>query len=160
MNTDDIGAALHHKLVENFVAESNRIEGILETTSEQVDATLVFLARPAVTVCDLEQLVEVYQPGARLRTQRGMDVRVGDHRPPPGGSQVVSDLEQILKIMLHKHPYATHIDYETLHPFMDGNGRSGRTLWAWHMLKKGTWPGLKLGFLHAWYYQSLQFSRR
>ena len=45
--------------------------------------------------------------------------------------------------------------YETLHPFMDGNGRSGRILWAWQMIEHNIAPGLSLGFLHAYYYQTL-----
>ena len=52
-------------------------------------------------------------------------------------------------------PYDIHRRYETLHPFMDGNGRSGRILWAWQMIHHDIRPGLSLGFLHAFYYQTL-----
>jgi len=53
------------------------------------------------------------------------------------------------------HPYLIHHAYETLHPFMDGNGRSGRILWACQMLAHDYSPGLALGFLHCFYYQAL-----
>ena len=48
--------------------------------------------------------------------------------------------------------------YEMLHPFMDGNGRSGRALWAWMMLRLGQDP-FALLFLHRFYYQTLENSR-
>ena len=38
---------------------------------------------------------------------------------------------------------------------MDGNGRSGRILWAWQMIEHNINPGLSLGFLHTFYYQAL-----
>ena len=50
-------------------------------------------------------------------------------------------------------PFAVHVAYENLHPFMNGNGRSGRALWLWHM---GGIEKVPLGFLRTWYYQSLQ----
>jgi Fic family protein len=39
---------------------------------------------------------------------------------------------------------------------MDGNGRTGRMLWAWHMKHQGRDPFLR-PFLHTWYYQTLQY---
>ena len=49
--------------------------------------------------------------------------------------------------------YVLHCRYESLHPFTDGNGRSGRALWLWMM---GGIEEAPLGFLHTWYYQSLE----
>lgn len=34
-------------------------------------------------------------------------------------------------------PIAMHIIYEKIHPFVDGNGRTGRMFLNWHMLKHG-----------------------
>jgi Fic family protein len=52
-------------------------------------------------------------------------------------------------------PFAAHVRYEHLHPFTDGNGRSGRAIWAWQMLYQGRGE-IPLGFLHHFYYQSIQ----
>ncbi len=85
---------------------------------------------------------------------------MGNHRPPPGGLSIRAKLKGILKGVANEvHPFRVHLAYETLHPFMDGNGRSGRALWAWQMLKKYGPDALSLGFLHRFYYQSLEFSR-
>lgn len=62
-------------------------------------------------------------------------------------------------------PYVVHHAYESLHAYTDGNGRSGRALWLWGMRRLYRGQTLKfdrvlrIGFLHCWYYQSLQFDR-
>ena len=144
--------------LDDFMVESNRIEGIEETTPEQVAATARFLGKGHLTISDLVDLVKVYQPNARPRFVAGLDVRVGDHVPPRGGPQVQADLD---KLLYHQQgdltAYEGHIAYETLHPFTDGNGRSGRALWLWAM---GGIERAPLGFLHTFYYQTLQNSGR
>lgn len=151
----------HATLVHNFVVESNKIEGINRPpTTQELDTFELFLKLPRIEIADLKNFVNVYQPGAIIRDHVGLDVYVGNHHPPRGGSDIVIDLHAILReANSGVHPYKIHNRYETLHPFMDGNGRSGRAIWAWQMVHAAIWPGLKLGFLHAWYYQSLEFSR-
>jgi hypothetical protein len=145
-----------------FVVESNSIEGIhREPTDAELKASQDFLALGKVTVADLQEFVSACQPGAVLRNRKGLDVSVGNHFPPPGGPQIETALKNILETANSgtHHPFGVHMSYETLHPFIDCNGRSGRILWAWQMKRQRVWPGLQLCFLHAWYYQSLEFSR-
>ncbi len=144
--------------LKSFIRQSNLIEGITrDPTEAEIDATERFVSGKA-TVETLERLVTVYEPGAQLRFKLGMDVRVGRHVPPRGGVQVVVALRLLLEraTLEDLSPWETHLGYETLHLFTDGNGRSGRALWAWQMRNSGRLWGRPLSFLHAFYYQTLQ----
>lgn len=135
----------------DFVRESNRIEGIVrDPFKSEIIAHKVFL-QSGPTISALTQFVATVQPDARLRNLDGLNVVVGKYRPPEGGPYVELELKRILA-RLHE-PYLVHQAYEALHPFTDGNGRSGRALWLWMM---GGIDGAPLGFLHHWYYQSLR----
>jgi Fic family protein len=55
-------------------------------------------------------------------------------------------------------PWKCHVRFETLHPFLDGIGRTGRAIWVWQMQRIGRDP-FALPFLHRAYYQSLENTR-
>ena len=134
-----------------FVLESNRIEGIRrDPLATEIQAHRAFLSEtPSVTT--LSRFVSVVQPDAILRDKEGLNVIVGNYRPPSGGADIRATLGRMLR---HLHdPYLIHQAYEALHPFTDGNGRSGRVLWLYMM---GGPAKVPLGFLHSWYYQSLR----
>lgn len=96
-----------------------------------------------------------------LRDRANMDVIIGNHRPIVGGfivrqmlDDLVADVNDSLKIPADA--YRLHRRFEKLHPFMDGNGRVGRLLWAWVMTRNTEDPAwISRSFLHTWYYQSL-----
>lgn len=134
----------------NFVRESNSIERIFrEPTQAEVDELKRFIALTKITVEELEAFVKVYQPDARLRDAYGLNVRVGKYYPPFGSP----DLRRELIELLEQHnvsPWIAHMNYERLHPFTDGNGRSGRALWLWKT------KYCEDGFLVNFYFQTLQ----
>lgn len=145
---------------DQFVTESNRIEGILRPpTAEEVEATRAFIIGPMPTIESVSTLALLYTQGyGVLRDKPGLDVRVGNHYPPRGGSSIYTELLGLLSTIVEADPFDFHVVYETQHPFLDGNGRTGRALWAWQMYRQD--PNLlDLGFLHAWYYQTLSSSR-
>lgn len=144
----------------DFVAESNRIEGITRPpTDEEIAAHAAFVSLQRIRVADLVGFVETVA-GAQPRFREGMNVRVGNHLPEPGGEGIRKGLLRILQSpsISPGGPWITHVAYERLHPFMDGNGRSGRALWAWMRLREDRDPFV-LGFLHSAYYEALDSPR-
>ena len=138
-----------------FVVESNAIEGIWDTQAGDVNAHLGFLARepsiPALSVFVRNVA------SAELRDEPGMNVRVGSHVPPPGGPGVVYALSALIDEADTLSPFELYCRYENLHPFMDGNGRSGRALWLWRHNQLGTYRmALQRGFLASFHYEALE----
>lgn len=145
-----------------FVAESNAIEGIRRPpTRDEVEAHELILGLDELEVTPLEAFVDVCTEGrGLLRVGKGMNVRVGSHIPPLGGPLIPTELGLLLDEINSGHltVWEAHVRYETLHPFMDGNGRSGRVIWAWTMERQG-WDPFALPFLHRAYYQALDHQR-
>lgn len=153
-----------------FIEESNRIERIKRKPLPiEISAHEVLLERRKLDVEDLVTFVGLVSDG-ELRERPGRNVWIGGAawRPPPGGPLIRAHLDLLLAQINHTGdkewpgavltPWEAHCRYETLHPFTDGNGRSGRALWAWQMLRLERDPFIR-PFLHSWYYESLNAAR-
>lgn len=147
--------------LEEFVAESNRIEGIDDVSRKDMEAHEELLALWELSVKDIERFVSLVQPNAILRRPIGLNVRVGNYIAPAGGPKIEPALKKLLGLVnrdwveeghCDHAAYKAHLAYENLHPFSDGNGRSGRAIWLW--MRRGL---TGCGFLHEWNKQVLSF---
>ena len=141
----------------SFQAESNKIEGIITVRTEEVVALQTFVSLKEISIDSLVDYVAVIQPNARLRRTPDIPgVRVSNHIAPASGQSLMDRLSDLLTKTNTGaiSAFDAHCTYECLHPFTDGNGRSGRALWLW--MNRGHAP---LGFLHQFYYDTLSSSR-
>lgn len=149
------------KLLRRFISESYGIEGIFidpeDIDNADVAATQHFLALETITVEDMQELALSMGAECKLRERKGMNVQVGGYTPVRGGPGMQTRLNYVLDS--ESSPYLVHRQYEKLHPFMDGNGRTGRLLWLWQTMKLNGGVIPAIGFLHTWYYESLKAGR-
>jgi Fic family protein len=149
--------ALYDQALVGFLRESLMIEGIhCGPTSKEILATRCFLDLKEITTKDVCALQRVYAPGMPLRTKKGLNVYVGNYAAPPGGPAIRKALNELCETInrCDVTPWHGHVAFEKLHPFLDGNGRTGRAVWAWQMEQLCERP-FSLGFLHRFYYQTL-----
>ena len=94
-----------------------------------------FLAKPLTpdSLLELHHSMMAGQSHAEPGRYRSVQVVIGDHRPP--GPALVPSLMDELFTFLREHgnnrvARATwaHVEFESIHPFADGNGRAGRAL--------------------------------
>lgn len=145
------------KQILGFARESNIIEGIESREAHEIHAEALekFIYVEKITTFRLQDFVKQIQPNAFLRTQPNHMVQIAGH-VAPAPEIMLSQLDFLLTEINNNEvkPWPAHNRYEYLHPFIDGNGRSGRAVWLWQMINQNDWD-FQIPFLHLYYYQTL-----
>lgn len=131
--------------LENFLLESNAIEGVYgpERLSDAMDAWY-WLSNREINESNILQAHKflMFRDRERLDINYGnwrrWDVRVGDYHAP---SHLV--VRELMDRWIKKYWYVpldwkqAHIEFENVHPCIDGNGRLGRILMNIHRVRMG-----------------------
>jgi hypothetical protein len=130
----DIHAAALGGWVPEFVRVSNRMAGITRApTAAEIGAHRGLLAANALTIKNLELFISHVAPGAAFRD--------APEETEDGEATTQHDLKEDLATIVdaartHSSTAARlHRIYRQLRPFTDGNGRCGRALWMWQLMR-------------------------
>lgn len=121
--------------VERQGHDTTKLDGI-ERVGWMLDAWSWALAQPLKEI-DTPQVVEIGKRVEREKNRGGLrrcEVRVGYHSCPPA-NEVYSRLDRLFEIAPSMKPVEFYKEFELIHPFEDGNGRTGKILLNW---KNGT----------------------
>jgi len=157
--------------IEKYIKESNAIEGIFdeaeikqslvawEYLNEQTDLSHGDIMKVQKIITLNQKELKPNQRGY-YRGMAGNDVEVsvgGRHAP---SYVMVEDLMRgWLEDMNQMSPLIAHIRFESIHPFVDGNGRTGRMIYWYHCLKVGKVPFLYEGSKRDIYYKLFEQER-
>lgn len=147
---------------ELYIKESNAIEGIY--APEEIEQSLIaweFIGGlETISHSDIKNIQGIITKNQSDLPDRAKgvyrdaiqaNVRVGG-RYAPEWSYVPKLMDRWLEALFSTAPIISHINFEVIHPFADGNGRTGRMIYWWHCLKAGIEPTLYTGDDRATYY--------
>lgn len=134
-----------------YIRNSNLIENIDDPKEDRRSfrAWNWLVDRPGISMLVLMELHDRITRRQLPKADRGrfrkVGVRVGDHIPPPpeiAKAQATDWLWDLMEQWKTLDPKEMHIRFETIHPFVDGNGRVGRMLMWWHETRLARTPTL------------------
>lgn len=132
-----------------YIRSSNLIENIDSAGEDRRSAKAWnwLLDQPVISLPVLLELHHKITAKQLPKGERGefrkVQVYVGDHTPPAPLVAKYQATDWLWDMMEHWQdldPKQMHIRFETIHPFIDGNGRTGRLLMWWHEVRLGRTP--------------------
>lgn len=150
------------KVTFDHIRQSNLIEGI-DDPGEDVISMAAWQYLEKQKNISQPVLLELHK---RITKEQLLDSEAGHYRnvsvmvggrvcPEPFLAQqlIYNWLYDMLGYAEHLDPKEMHVRFERIHPFVDGNGRTGRMLMWWHQLKRGEKPLIILNTHKQDYYK-------
>jgi Fic family protein len=146
---------IHTTLIDVFTrslgeSKPNKNTQLVLNYTESMDAALEMIKNQGVPIVSrviLKAHKALMSAGEGDRASPGayrkQSVRVGDHVPPPAPEvpTLMSELEKYINEPSDLPPLIkaglAHVQFETIHPFLDGNGRIGRLLIVLMLIDSG-----------------------
>lgn len=148
-------------ITEWHINQSNLIEGVTSPLEVEQSMMAWHLIRDhpgpltAELILVLHNAIMLNQLPGRLGGRGSFRIRnvtVGG-RTCPHWNEVPALVDEWLAIYQDCSPRGAHVEFEHIHPFIDGNGRTGRMLMWWHEIKLGNQPTL-ITYDGRWKYYS------
>lgn len=125
--------------IPRWIRESNLIEGVDDPDADRqcLLAWQWFVEQPfsLETILSLHKRVMAGRlPITYLGVWRPVDVTVGGRLCPPWEDvpRLMKDWEERFRMANGEYqPIIAHVAFENIHPFVDGNGRTGRMIMNW-----------------------------
>lgn len=130
-----------------FLRESNAIEGVYDKRSlEDAKKAWSYLIKQdeitTAVVLTTHRILMKHQPMENINKGHYRKCRAWIARHEALSYLRISEhMNRWIKTMNSYHPTAlwkeAHVEYERIHPFADGNGRTGRMFMNWHRVRSG-----------------------
>lgn len=135
--------------MEQYIRESNLIENINDPVQDRqgMVAWKWLMDQPRLNASVIKRLHKILTHAQKDLADeykgvfRPIQVHIGNHIPPPPGL-VKKEMSAWLRDYKLWSPKEAHVRFETIHPFVDGNGRVGRMLMWWQERRLGQQPTL------------------
>ncbi len=125
-----------------FLRESNAIEGVYDDQSlkDAIGAWQYLMTRPIMTMSVILETHRILMVNQAIERKykgsfRDIDVYIGGQRAVSPSMIESLLLMQFVFETMRAHPTPDwqhlHVVYERIHPFVDGNGRTGRMFMNW-----------------------------
>lgn len=130
-----------------FLSESNKIESVYDDRSlaDAKNAWQYLASQKVITIPVIKQVHKILMENQKLERKyigafRDCPVYVGGreclrHRQIP--TALVNWITKVKKANDWEDIKKLHVEYERIHPFVDGNGRTGRLFMNWHRITLG-----------------------
>jgi Fic family protein len=139
--------------IKEFLRESNAVEGVYSEEAFKY-ALMAFTYLKKYNTLTLENVLQCHKIlmrklnkaiAGKLRTVNvyvGGDAKI-DHKKVESELtkwfRNASPIANPSRFKDFKDIKRSHVDFENIHPFEDGNGRVGRIIMLWHGVKTGVW---------------------